>query len=82
MEKIEVYRKFFRVGLAALDIAHIVSNAFAPEFLEKSDIHKIYESANDEAQKENPDLSKLEDYLDELQKLIESESNKQHANPI
>jgi len=61
-KKIKVLKQFFAISVAAFEMQHIISKAFG--YLgTKSYMHSLHLNAQEEINKENPSLEKIDKFL-------------------
>lgn len=75
-KKIETLRKFFAVTVAAFEMQHTILTAFGYKGT-KSYMHLLHINAQEEIEKEHPDLNVIDKYL----AMMESACDKQ-PNPV
>jgi len=71
-KKISQLRTFFRVSNAAFDFANAIQLAFNKINIPNK-MQKLHKLALEEIEKENPDLSKIDKLLAEMEKLANSQ---------
>ena len=72
-KKIKTLRMFFRVSNAAFEFQNSIQMAISGH-IAPSKMHQLHKLALVEIEKENPDLSIIDNLLEEMEKLAESNS--------
>jgi hypothetical protein len=72
-KKISQLRTFFRVSNAAFDFTNAIQSAFNG-IVTPTKMQQLHKIALEEIEKENPDLSKIDNYLAEMERLAEFNS--------
>jgi hypothetical protein len=69
-----VLRQFFAISVAAFEMQHSISKAFG--YLgTKSYMHFLHLNAQEEINKENPDLKKMDKFLSMMEEAAKDNSN-------
>jgi hypothetical protein len=72
-KKISQLRTFFRVSNAAFDFINVIQSAFNG-IVTPTKMQQLHKIALEEIEKENPDLSKIDNLLFEMENLAEANS--------
>lgn len=67
---IKALRKVFAVSVATFDMQRTTSMAFGGN-PERSNLHKLHLAAKRELEKETPDMEKIDEYIELMQKEVE-----------